>query len=73
MIDRATGIRAFLGTSDFGVILRGTMPLRGSRTAGGILAGVVRDFLAAAFGVPREGFFPDGSAIQCKVPSWSAM
>jgi hypothetical protein len=24
-------------------------------------------------GVPREGFFLDGSAIRCKAPSWSTM
>jgi hypothetical protein len=73
LIDQAVGIRAFLGPSNFGTILCGTKTLLGSRTAGEILAGAVHGFLAAAFGIPKEGFFPDGSAMQCKVPSWSAM
>jgi hypothetical protein len=65
MTDWPVGVGAFLG-----VVLRGTKTLY---TAGGILASDVCDFLAAAFGVPREGFILDGPATRCKVPSWSAM
>jgi hypothetical protein len=72
-IGRVIGIGMFLGPLDFGSILHGTKTHRGSRTAGGILAGTVRGFSATAFSVPREGFFPDGSALWCKAPSWSKM
>jgi hypothetical protein len=61
MFDRAAGVGVFLG-----MVLCGTKTLC---TARGILAGAVRDFFAAAFGDPREGFFLDGTAIRCKVPS----
>jgi hypothetical protein len=72
-IGRAAGIGSFLGPPAFSVFLRGTKTCRGSRTAGGILAGVVRNFHASASSFPRGDFFPDGSAMQCKAPSWSAM
>jgi hypothetical protein len=63
--DRAKDIRTFLG-----MVLCGTKALC---TAGGILVGVVRDFAAAAFSDPGDGFFPNGIVMQCKVSSWSAM
>lgn len=65
MTDWPIGVGAFLG-----VVLHGTKTLY---TVGGILASDVCDFLAVAFGVPREGFILDGPATRCKVPSWSAM
>jgi hypothetical protein len=69
LIDRATGIGAFLEPPDFGAILCEMKALRVSRIASGILIGAIHGFLVAAFGVPREGFFLDGFAMRCKAPS----
>jgi hypothetical protein len=72
----AIGITASLGPPDFGMILCGTKTRRGSHALGpadGILAGAIRGNPAAAFGTPREDFFPDGSTMGCKIPYWSAM
>jgi hypothetical protein len=65
VVDRAKVIVTFLG-----MVLCGTKALC---AAGGILAGAVRYFPAAAFGDPRGGFFSGGTAMRCKVPSCSAM
>jgi hypothetical protein len=69
LIDRATHIRALLGPPNFGAILCEMKTLRGSRTAGRILVGVVRGFLAATFGVPREGFSWMGPLCGARLPS----
>jgi hypothetical protein len=53
-----------------GLALCGTTPLC---SPDGILAGVVHNFPAAAFGDSREDFFPGGATVRCRVPSWPAM
>jgi hypothetical protein len=70
-VGRAAGVTTSLGSPDVGAILCGTKIHQSSRTLEfiGEISLVLFEDLAAAFGATGEDFFPDGSAMRCKIPS----
>jgi hypothetical protein len=75
-VGEATGITTALGPPDVGAILHGMKTCRNSPAlefVGVILTGAVRGNPTTSFGTTGEDFFPNGSSMRCKIPSWSAM
>jgi hypothetical protein len=69
-VGRATSVATFLGLTDFGVTPWNKNMPRFSHCWQNFHWRRLGD-LAVAFGATREGFFPGGSAMRCRIPSRS--